>query len=98
MPRVRSAERKPLSFSTTMRNPGRIAGFINCLIPFEGMILTSEIIHKVIKKVIGLKLYETMYQKRNSNYKNIFNSESLVYSDSDLEDIIVNSPQKHKEA
>src|SRR5574344_140912 len=98
MPRVRSAERKPLSFSTTMRNPGRIAGCINCLIPFEGMILTSEIIHKVIKKVIGLKLYETMYQKKNSNDKNIFNSESLVYSDSDLEDIIVNSPQKHKEA
>lgn len=43
MPRERAAEYKPLSFSTTMRNPTRIAGFLNCILPFEGKILTNEI-------------------------------------------------------
>ena len=47
MPKTRKAERKPLSFSTTMRNPDRIAGFLDCLLPYENMILTSDVIEKI---------------------------------------------------
>ena len=98
MPRTGNAERKPLSFSTTMRNPDRIAGFLDCLLPYENMILTSDVINKIIKKVLANKLYKTMYQKRNPRYKDIYYNEDKTYTDNDLEDIIEHSPQQHKEA
>lgn len=98
MPRTRNAERKPLSFSTTMRNPDRIAGFLDCLLPYENMILTSDVINKIIKKILENKLYKTMYQTRNPRYKDIYYDEDKTYTNNDLEDIIENSPQQHKEA
>lgn len=99
MPRTRNAERKPLSFSTTMRNPDRIAGFLNCLLPYENMILTSEVIHKIIKNIIANRLYKTVkYQMKMTRYKDIYHNEDKAYTDDDLEDIIQNSPQNHKEA
>ena len=98
MPMIRNEERKPLSFSTTMRNPKRIAGFISCLIPFENQLLTSELIHKIVGNVIKNKLYKTMYENSVPRYKMIFVDEDEQFSDTDVEDIIANSPQKHKEA
>ena len=41
------AKYKPLSFSTTMRNPNRIADFLNCLLPYEGKTLDNELIDKI---------------------------------------------------
>ena len=52
----RKPEHKPLSFSTTMRNPERMAGFLNCVKPYEGMILTNEVIMEIVVKVIKEKL------------------------------------------
>ena len=49
MPRTRNAERKPLSFSTTMRNPERIGAHLSVLTPYEGKILNNEIIIKCSK-------------------------------------------------
>lgn len=98
MIRTRNAERKPLSFSTTMRNPDRIAGFLDCLIPYENMTLTSAMIHKIIKNILANKLYKTMYQMRNPRYKDIYYDEDKSYTNEDLEDIIEHSPQQHKEA
>lgn len=98
MIRTRNAERKPLSFSTTMRNPDRIAGFLDCLIPYENMTLTSAMIHKIIKNILANKLYKTMYQMRNPRYKDIYYDEDKSYTNEDLEDIIERSPQQHKEA
>lgn len=89
---------KPLSFSTTIRNPERIPNFLRCILPFEGKILTSAIIHEVIKNVIREKEYSTMYIKRNPYLKAILLSEDITFSDVQLEDIIVKSPQIHKEA
>lgn len=95
----RNAERKPLSFSTTMRNPERIAGFLNCILPFEGQILTNDIIHEVIVKVISEKLYYTQkYEMKVLEYKNIYKDSDLSFTREQVEDIIANSPQKHKEA
>jgi len=89
---------KPLSFSTTIRNPERIPNFLRCILPFEGKILTSEIIHEVIKNVIREKEYTPMYVNRNPNLKVISSNEDLIFSDNQLEEIIRKSPQKHKEA
>lgn len=92
MSRLRNPERKPLSFSTTMRNPARIAGFLNCLLPYENMLLTSDLINKVIKKILSDRLYKTTYQIRNPKFKDIYYDEDKTYSQADLETIIENSP------
>lgn len=91
-------ERKPLSFSTTMRNPARIAGFIECLLPFENKTLTSDVIGQIIHRILNKKLYVTKYQMRNQEYKRIFKSDDEIYTEEQLDDIIDNSPQDHKEA
>lgn len=57
MPRERAPEYKPLSFSTTMRNPSRIADFLMCIAPYEGQVLTNDIITSVAKTLIKRKLY-----------------------------------------
>lgn len=89
---------KPLSFSTTIRNPERIPNFLKCILPFEGKILTSEIIHDVIKNVIREKEYTPLYVSRNAELKAISKSEEDTFSEAQLEQIIQMSPQKHKEA
>ncbi len=98
MPRTRNAERKALSFSTTMRNPARIAGFLNCLLPYENKTLTSELIHDIIKNIIRYKLYKPTYISRTPLLNKIFEDEDSTYNEIQIEDIIENSPQNHKEA
>lgn len=99
MPRERAAEYKPLSFSTTMRNPTRIAGFLNCILPFEGKILTNEIINEVAINLISKKFYYTQqYEMQIPEYKQIYKSDDLEFTREQAEDIILNSPQNHKEA
>ena len=71
-----------------MRNPNRIAGFLSQIVEFEGQILTSEIIYKVIHNVIKNKLYYTMYEYGKPEYKDIYFSEELEFSDEQVDDII----------
>lgn len=97
MPRERNAEYKPLSFSTTMRNPSRIALFLNCILPFEGQVLTNDIINQVVSNLIKHKLYRPIYISRTPYLKEILNSE-MDFSDGEVAEIIEHSPQKHKEA
>lgn len=89
---------KPLSFSTTIRNPERIPDFLRCILPYEGKTLTSEVIHDVIKNVIREKEYTPMFVSRTPELKEILKDEEAVFSDKQLEFIIEKSPQKHKEA
>ncbi|MDO4470428.1 MAG: AlwI family type II restriction endonuclease [Bacillota bacterium] len=99
MATIRKSERKPLSFSTTMRNPSRIAGFLNCIIPFEGKVLTNEVIHEVAVNLISKKLYYTQkYEMKVPEYRAIFKDENAEFTREQVEDIIKNSPQQHKEA
>ena len=93
-----STKAKPLSFSTTMRNPERIPRFLNCIIPFEGRILTSQVIHEVVKKVLKEKEYTPLYVIRSEELKRISDSEEETFTDTQLEEIILRSPQFHKEA
>lgn len=89
---------KPLSFSTTIRNPRRIPNFLKCILPFEGKILTSDIIYKVVKNVIREKEYTPVYISRNQELKQILKSEDETFSEEQIELIIKMSPQNHKES
>lgn len=95
---MRKIEQKPLSFSTTIRNPERIALFVTCIKEFNGQTLTSELINKIVKKVIKNKLYKPMYINKNLNLKKIYENENLTFNDLQIDEIINNSPQEHKEA
>ena len=66
--------------------------------PFEGKILTSDIIHEVVKNVIREKEYTPYIVSRTQSLKLVLQSEDFTYSDDQLEFIIEKSPQKHKEA
>lgn len=99
MTKERKAVRKPLSFSTTMRNPERIAGFLKCILPFEGQVLNNDIIHEVaIKLIMGKFYYTQKYEMKVPEYKNIYVNDDLTFTREQAEDIIKNSPQEHKEA
>lgn len=99
MTRQRKSERKPLSFSTTMRNPDRIAGFLNCILPFEGKVLTNDVIFEVAAQLIIKKLYYTeKYEMKVPQYKAIYKDEDAEFTKEQAFDIIRNSPQDHKEA
>jgi len=98
MSTTRKAEKKPLSFSTTMRNPERIASFLKCVFPYEGKILTHKIIMQIMKSAIRTKIYKPLYISRNPLLNAISLDENSTFSDSQIEEIIANSPQNHKEA
>lgn len=97
MPRERRPEFKPLSFSTTMRNPARIAGFLACMLPYEGQILTNAVIYKVAAALIKKKLYQPRYIYRTPGLKAVLNEER-EFTDREAAEIMRNSPQNHKEA
>lgn len=89
---------KPLSFSTTIRNPERIPNFLRCILPYEGKNLTSGIIYNVVKSLIREKEYSPMIIQRTPELRAIAENDDAVFTDEQLDWIITNSPQKHKEA
>lgn len=94
----RRIELKPLSFSTTLRNPMRIVDFLEIIAPYEGKVLDNELILTLVKKIIKNKIYTTMYEKQNMILKSILDNPDAYFTDLQLEQIINLSPQNHKEA
>ena len=94
---MRKSEKKPLSFSTTMRNPERIAKFLSCIKQLEGYVLTSDIIIKIVKMVIKEKLYKPTGIKNDASLNEIYNDESASFNEDQLQRIIESNPQDHKE-
>lgn len=92
------AKYKPLSFTTTLRNPKRIAEFLSCLAKFEEKTLKHDVIMEICYEVIQKKIYKTNPQLKNVHYKEIYNDEDSQYTKDDAKTIIETSPQKHKEA
>lgn len=92
------SEHKPLSFSTTMRNPDRMAAFLSCIKSFHGEVLTNDVIQVIAKKVINSKLYKPNFVGDNQLLNSIYEDEDGFFSDSQLTDIINNSLQNHKES
>ena len=63
--REKSPEYKPLTFSTTVRNPSRIKEALNIISKFEGQILTNALSIEIFKNVIKEKKYQVMSAWRN---------------------------------
>lgn len=97
MSRERQKEYKPLSFSTTMRNPARIVAFLNCILPYEGQILTNAIIDQVAISLIRKKLYVPNIVTKVPEWKTILKSDDDFDTETALK-IKELSPQIHKEA
>lgn len=97
MSKERTKEFKPLSFSTTMRNPARIAAFLNCILPYEGQKLTNSIIGQVAVNLIRKKLYVPNTVSKNPAWKSIFVSDEEFDTTTAIA-IKEASPQEHKEA
>ena len=89
------SEKKPLAFSTTMRNPERIAGFLNCILPYEKKVLTNDIIYEVIANLIKNKLYKPT--RLTEKERNVYKDDDLKFTDEEAKDIIKNNPQMHGE-
>lgn len=92
-----TAKRKPLSFNTTMRNPDRIAGFLNILKRYENKILTNKVINNICCDVIMKKIYTPNIINRVPEWKAINDSE-YEFTKEQAESIMEASPQQHKEA
>lgn len=92
---MKRAEFKPLLYTTTMRNPQRIKFFLKILLQFNNQILDDNLAVSIMKEVIKYGLYhprnvsEIIKNKWNNNIKLL---------DNELNDIIENNIQDHKEA
>lgn len=94
--RLKEPEFKPLSFSTTMRNPERIADFLNCIKPYDSFVLTNDLIDKICVDLISKKLYKPTIINSTEKYKKIYDSEDFLDYDT-AKEIKELSPQSHKE-
>lgn len=61
------------------------------------MLLTSGVIHKVVKNLIREKEYTPMFVQRTPALRAVRYSFDDIFTDEQLEQIVANSPQKHKE-
>ena len=93
----RDEEYKPLLFTTTIRNPERIKTFLSVIAKYNGQALTNKVIDQIVYDLVSMKEYVPMYVHRKSSLKSKLNSEE-PFSDSETRDIILHSPQNHKEA
>lgn len=96
MSKKRKSEYKPLLLTTTLRNPERIKKYMAVIAKYNGMILTNEIIDKVVFDLVSTKIYIPMYVRQNADLKVQLNNED-PFSYNDTKRIIENSKQVHKE-
>ena len=102
MANTRNPEYKPLLFTTTMRNPGRLKYMLYVLNKFEGQILDDDLATKICGEAIRYGLYRPMkklpsvQQKWQTSDQGEFSEELL--SAREVELMMQNNPQSHKEA
>jgi len=93
---------KPLLFTTTMRNPGRLKQMLFILYKFDGQILTDELAIDVVAECIRYGIYRptkqtpSIKEKWSTSSKGGFSQELLT--DAEVDYLIHNNPQQHKEA
>ena len=93
----KKAERKILSFSTTMRNPYRIGSFLAIISKYENQILTHEVIMNIIKEILTHKLFVPNIVKNTAKLKACLDDDNCTFSEENLNYIIKHCSQKHKE-
>lgn len=102
MSRKANLEYKPLLYTTTMRNPGRLKYMLYVLNKYEGKILDDNLATEICGETIRYGLYRPMkkissvQQKWISSGQGEFSEELLT--DQEVELMIRNNPQSHKEA
>lgn len=93
---------KPLLYTTTMRNPGRLKFMLYVLAKFEGRILDDKLAIEICGETIRYGLYRPMKQtmqvkqKWQSTSKGEFSNYQLT--DEEVRSMLVINPQSHKEA
>ena len=102
MPRRSEPEYKPLLYTTTMRNPGRLKYMLYVLNKFEGQILDDELATKICGETIRYGLYRPMkitlsVQKKWATTSKGEFSEYML-NDGEVMLMLRNNPQSHKEA
>ena len=102
MQNVRQSEYKPLLYTTTMRNPGRLKFMLYILNRFEGQVLDDELATKICGETIRYGLYRPMKKlpsvqlKWQTSDQGEFSDELLTPYEVEL--MMRNNPQSHKEA
>lgn len=93
---------KPLLFTTTIRNPQRIKALLWVLYKFNGQILNDKLATNIVRETIKYGLYRPMKttmsirSKWANSPQGDFATQILI--DEELDYIIENNPQEHKEA
>ncbi len=93
---------KPLLFTTTLRNPKRMKGFLNVFQNYDGMVLTNELATEIIGDLIKYGLYRPMKiskivrDKWSTTKSGEFSD--LLLNVNEVQEILDNNPQAHKEA
>ena len=99
---ARPLEYKPLLYTTTMRNPGRLKYMLYVLNKFEGQVLNDTLATKICGETIRYGLYRPMKkllsvkQKWQTSDQGEFSEELLTPQEVEL--MMQNNPQSHKEA
>ena len=102
MARRANPEYKPLLYTTTMRNPGRLKFMLYVLNKFEGQILNDELATKICGETIRYGLYRPMkkllsVQEKWASTSNGEFSEYML-NDEEVKLMLRNNPQHHGEA
>jgi len=98
----RKLEYKPLLFTTTVRNPTRIKSLLYILQKYNEQILTDSLAEKIMCELIKYGLYRPMKITKSIKIKlqgtkrGEFANQLLT--DNEVDNIIKNNPQNHKEA
>lgn len=99
---MRPLEYKPLLYTTTVRNPGRLKQMLYVLNKFDGKNLTDELATDIVAECIRYGIYRPTKQstaikeKWKTTPKGNFSL--LLLSSAEVEYLIRNNPQQHKEA
>lgn len=102
MSRKANPEYKPLLYTTTMRNPGRLKYMLYVLNKFEGQTLNDELATKICGETIRYGLYRPM--KKLLSVQNKWASSDqgefseYLLNDEEVTLMLRNNPQSHKEA
>jgi hypothetical protein len=104
--RIQKSKYKPLLFTTTVRNPGRMKGLLNIFCKFNGEILNDELAEKVMGEIIRYGLYRptrgvTEIIEGKWGSKKISEKSSIgikLLTDEEVIGLLNKNPQNHQEA
>lgn len=100
------ASYKPLLFTTTLRNPTRLKGLLNILNRYDNQILTNDLAKEIMGEIIRYGLYrptKSVSKKIEEKWGSKKMSEKSeiglnILDDMEVERLLTDNPQKHKEA